>query len=238
MLTNLINGDCLVELPKMPDDCVDCVITSPPYNLKGLRGGKNIAVDSITMWKQCNIPYEDNLTEAQYQEQQITLLNELYRVIKPTGSIFYNHKVRRTKAQAHHPWQWIGKAKTKFYQQIIWDRKSSPNQALNFLVPSTELIFWLTKDKPKVFKSKVSIKGEVWSIAPAKEKYKGHPPVFPDLLIEQCINLTTQTNDVVMDCYMGLGSVGMVCKKMWYRDFVGIELNKEYYETAKKRLEE
>ena len=72
---NLIYGDCLEELKKMQDECVDLIITSPPYNLgKTHHTGNN-------HFKSYN-SYNDNMPEKTYQEWQIKVLDECYRVFK------------------------------------------------------------------------------------------------------------------------------------------------------------
>jgi len=227
----IILGDCLEELKKLGDNSIDTVITSPPYNLLGLRG-KAITGDCHT-WRQCNITYKDDLPEADYRDWQIAILDELHRVIKPTGSIFYNHKVRRTGARAHHPWEIVRGTKAKFYQQIVWDRGSSPNVSKAFLFPSTELIFWFTKEgkkmRPKIFRSKAEFKKEIWPITPKRTQL--HPASFPDKLVENCINLTTVPGDLVLDPFAGIGTVGIVATRL-QRDFILIDVREDYLQTA------
>jgi len=66
------------------------------------------------------------MDESENEKQQINVLNELHRILKHDGSIFYNHKVRVAQHKASHPIEWILKTNLTFRQQIIWDRKSSP----------------------------------------------------------------------------------------------------------------
>lgn len=68
-------------------------------------------------------------------------------------------------------------------------------------------------------------------------KSKLHPTEKPIKLLEDLIRLHTKENDVILDCFMGSGSTGVACKNL-NRNFVGIELNKEYFEIAKKRMED
>ena len=81
ILNTIIQGDTLTELRKIPDNSVDLGITSPPYN----KGEKNKG------WLVKNVEYDiarDNKKEIDYQNEQILVLNELYRVIKSGGSFF------------------------------------------------------------------------------------------------------------------------------------------------------
>ena len=77
--------------------------------------------------------YRDVLPEADYQRQQVAVLDELYRVTKPGGSFFYNHKIRWKRGVMLHPMQWICQSRWQVRQEIVWDarhRCQSPRLAL------------------------------------------------------------------------------------------------------------
>ena len=67
-----------------------------------------------------------------------------------------------------------------------------------------------------------------------KQLYK-HPTIKPLDLVKRHIQHSTNEGDVVLDCFMGSGTTGVACKEL-NRDFIGIELDKEYYEIAKNRI--
>ena len=234
----IYEGDCILGLKKMPDNSVDCIVTSPPYNKNGFRNGKKDPGKSSSKYKRWDGAkidydlYDDNLPEEEYQKWQIELLNECFRVLKPTGSLFYNHKVRRFESRANHPLVWLSKSKIHFYQQIIWDRGGAPDQNINYCTPSTELILWFVKDKPKTFKTKNNYFTEVWKFNPAKSE---HPAPFPKILVRNCLKLTTEEGDVVLDPFMGSGTTGIVSKEL-NRRFIGFEISPKYNEMAIKKL--
>jgi len=215
----------------MPSDSVDLIFTSPPYNKTGYRGGKisdrrwvgDIAYDL----------YEDNMEELKYREWQIQVLNECYRVIKPTGSILYNHKIRRSKSKASHPMEWILKSNAVFYQQITWDRGSTPDMNVNYLIPTTELIFWLVKDKPKCNRNIRDFSTEVWRIPP--DSGNTHPAPFPLLLANVAILLTTSEGDVVLDPYVGSGTTALSAYKL-NRKYIGIDISPTYCDQSISRI--
>lgn len=237
MELNIIhNEDCLETMSKMKNDSIDLIVTSPPYNKSGLGGSTKVGNQ---IWQKFNIDYDtynDNVPEQDYQEWMISIIDEMLRVIKPTGSIFFNHKPRRSKNVCHLPTDFIGKTKANIYQLIIWDRKNSPNIRNDILVPSTEHIYWLTKGKPKTFRKNIDPKfiSEVWTIPPSKQKM--HPAPFPEELVSNCIKLTTEENDVVYDPFMGSGTSAIVALEN-NRNFIGSELSLEYCSIANERLE-
>ena len=152
-MEELILGDCLEVMKTIESNTISCIVTSPPYNKKGLIGKVKLGNQ---VWKKFNIDYDsygDDLLESEYQEWMINVLNEMYRIIKPDGSIFFNHKGRRHKNKLHLPTDFISKSKLNVYQLIIWNRLSSPNIRKDVLLPCTEHIYWLTKSKPKFFKN-------------------------------------------------------------------------------------
>ena len=227
--------DCLEGLKSLDDNSIDCIVTSPPYNKKGLLGKVK---PGNQIWGKFQIDYSsygDDMDEEQYQAWQIQLLNECHRVIKPTGSIFYNHKPRRYKNRCYLPWDVIRESDASLYQLIVWDRRNSPNIRKDVLVPSTEHVYWLCKDKPKVFRDQVdaSLRGEVWVISP--ERQKSHPAPFPERLVEACVRLTTETGDTVLDPFMGSGTTAVVSSRLG-RAWRGFELDPEYITLTQERV--
>ena len=67
------------------------------------------------------------MPEDQYQAWMVEFLNQCHRVIKPDGSIFFNHKPRRYKNRCYLPTDFISQSDAQLYQLIIWDRRNSPN---------------------------------------------------------------------------------------------------------------
>ena len=235
-MQTLILGDCLSEMKKIESDSINTIITSPPYNKKGLSGGKVTLGNQV--WKKFNIDYstyDDNLSEQDYQLWMIDLLNEMKRIIKPDGSIFFNHKPRRHNNKVYLPTDFISKSDLQIYQLIICNRLSSPNIRKDVLLPCTEHIYWLTKGKPKTYKSNLDkdYHSEVWTINP--DKGNSHPAPFPEKLVENCILLSTEVGDLVFDPFLGSGTTAVVSKKLG-RDFIGVELDRGYLDLAKNRL--
>jgi site-specific DNA-methyltransferase (adenine-specific) len=232
-------GDCAEILPTLGQ--FDVVITSPPYNKAGYEGfiRKRHEKDS---WGQRNVDYGDNpendfMLESEYQDSQIKILNEIWNHLANDGSLFYNHKIRVANHKASHPIEWLIKTNFVFRQQLIWDRSNSPAVAPIRFLPTTELIFWMTKyqKQPNFNRAKdLEFKGEVWKFM--AEQNPLHPAPYP-------INLPTnilkniEGDIVVFDPYLGSGTTGVACAKMG-KTFVGIEREQKYFDIACKRIEQ
>lgn len=240
-LNRIYNENCFETMKRMPNNFVDVVITSPPYNKAGYEGFLRKVYKSDT-WSNRNIAYgedanSDFVNEADYRKDQIKLLNELQRIIKPNGSVFYNHKVRVASHIASHPIEWIMKSKLTFRQQIIWNRKGSPAIAPIRFLPSTELIFWLTKTpcQPNfVRKSDVPFAGEVWDILPKPNP--NHPGPMPEMVVEnilRCIDGKPQSL-LVYDPYAGIGTTCNVAKRFGM-NYLGSEKVKQYIDFFNKK---
>jgi site-specific DNA-methyltransferase (adenine-specific) len=197
MSQTIINGDSAEVLKQFEDNTIDTIVTSPPYNLKGFRtsrGARGNQYRASSVWKNSLIDYtqhNDDIDESEYRLQQIEFINECLRCIKPTGSIFYQHKLRRWNAHSSHPVVWIGQTRANFYQEIIWDRGGTIAMDPHYLLPTTESIYWLTKQKPMVYRKRLpeAYRKTIWSIP--LQRVAEHPAPFPVLLARLCIQLAT-----------------------------------------------
>ena len=79
---------------------------------------------------------------------------------------------------------------------------------------------------------------DVWdlpAVSMEEKKFGYHPTQKPEILLERIIKCSTNINDVVLDPFMGSGTTGAACR-MHKRDFIGIELDKHFFEIAKSRI--
>jgi modification methylase len=227
----ILQGDSLTILKTLPDNFCDLVITSPPYNKnywlrnRNQKGKRIITYDS----------FNDSLDPQEYIQQQTDILTQLVRVIKPTGSIFYNHIDILHKHNTIHP-SYVYNFNVK--QVIVWDRGNTPKLDKSYFLPTTEWVFWIKKSWnaiPYFDKSQALHKKSIWRIN--KEKNNPHPAPFPQDLVDNILKSCSVEGSVVMDCYMGSGSTALSCKKN-NREFVGIEISETYIDMTKKRLDE
>jgi modification methylase len=232
-LNKIFLGDALTILKTLPDEIVDVGVTSPPYN-KG-ENKKGWLVDRVKY-----AGATDNLPEAVYQSIQIAVLNELYRITKPGGSFFYNHKIRWERGILLHPMDWLRKTKWVIRQEIIWDRMIAANIRGWRFWQVDERIYWLYKPKGKrligeELKPKHALLTSIWRFPP--EQKNPHPAPFPLALPVRAIySVMDDRKGVVIDPYCGSGTT-LVAAKILGHDFIGIDISPEYVEFARKRLE-
>ncbi len=231
-LNKIIQGDALKILKMLPDGVADVGVTSPPYNKGEDKKG----------WLVKNVKYSgatDKLCEEEYQKSQIEVLNEVYRVTRPGGSFFYNHKLRWERGLMLHPMDWLRKTKWVIRQEIIWDRMIAANIRGWRFWQVEERIYWLYKPKGKnligeELKPKHALLTSIWRFPP--EQKNPHPAPFPLALpIRAIYSVLDEKKGVVVDPYCGSGTT-LVAAKILGCDYVGIEISKEYIEFAEKRL--
>jgi len=226
----IYNEDCLQTLSRMQDESIDLIITSPPYNKNHWIQNRSDK-DGIRVIKYDSI--SDNLPQEEYVEQQKKVIRECLRVLKPKGSLFYNHIDILHKHLTIHP-TYIYDFPIK--QVLIWDRTNTPKLDENYFMPTTEWIFWVKKNaesKPKMDRSKMPFKKNVIRIPPdTKNK---HPAPFPLSLANNFVLGCTDIGDVVYDPYMGSGTTALACV-INNRKFVGSEISKAYYNAACKKI--
>ncbi len=230
MKIDLILGDCLTELKKIESNSVDLVCTSPPYNKNYWTRNKEqgsfkrvIKYDSIT----------DSLPPEEYIKQQKEVLDELVRIIKPTGSIYYNHIDIFHKHNTIHP-SYVYDYNVK--QVIVWDRGNTPKLSNTYFLPTTEWIFWIKKSwdaVPYFDKSKCEHKKNIWRIN--REQDQSHPAPFPTELVDNIVKSSCPENGLILDCYNGSGTTAVVAKKN-NMNYIGIDISEQYIQMTKDRI--
>ena len=226
-LNKIYNIDCLDGLKLLDDESIDLIITSPPYNL----GGKFHTGNDY--WKSYN-NYNDDMPEELYQEWQIKVLNECYRVLKKDGSMFYNHKPRIKNGITIHPLQFVLKSNFILKQEIVWKNRSQNFDKIRFY-PMSERIYWLVKDsKTKLF-NEIGY-SDVWEDVKNKKRHYIHKATFPLELPENIIKCF-KNSVIVLDIFMGIGTTALASINQ-KKKFIGFEISEEYCNIANERIKD
>ena len=235
METNIIyNEDCLKTMERIHDNSVDLVVTSPPYN-KGFYANKNAKQSKV--WNTLNgrkIAYDsfsDDMPPEEYEEWQKAVISECIRILKPSGSLFYNHKDIIYKGLIVPP-KWVYDFKVR--QQIIWDRQSSCMIDPHYFMPANEWIYWIVKDEKRVFfdKEKSAFMTNIWRMNTDKNP---HPAPFPYIMAANIINCCSKEGDIVYDPFMGSGTTALASVKLG-RQYIGSEISEKYVQMANEKI--
>ena len=225
----LILGDCLDVLPKISDNSVDIIITSPPY--EDVSGAGYTAQN------------KDVLFLKLYSEFINKTFKEYKRILKPDGQVFFNIKSKTLKKTLKTP-HWLeftdGFQQLNFKSYIIWKYSGSFDSTKARFHLDYEVIYHLSKGDNIYLNDNCDLKdslSSVWYIPHnIKKTERVHPTQMPIALVERILKVAAKPNDVVLDNFMGSGTTGVACKAK-NLNFIGIELNPNNFNLAKNRIE-
>lgn len=246
-VNKIIQGDCIAEMKKLPDECCKLIVADPPYNLN-----KNFGE-----WKELE-------RKSDWLPWSKEWLNECKRILAPGGSIFVYG--------IHHHLCWIQcylyEIGLDYRRQIIWHYENGFAGYTKTLSAHYEPLLWFSKGKSFTYhpirepykstdrlKHKLTKNGKVWTPHPegrmagdvwkfpvlAGKRFAGekvaHPTQKPLTISSRIVEHFSNPDDLVVIPFAGSGSE-CVASLMAGRKFIGFELNPEYIEIANKRLQE
>ena len=240
---NIFQGDCLDLFRNIPDNSVDVTFADPPFNLK-----KNYT------------SYGDSLEFQEYLDWCEKWISEMVRVTKPTGSIFLHNIPKWLTYYATY----LNKF-ANFKHWISWDAPTAPMG--KSLQPAHYGILFYTKEAKgaKIYELRHPHKrdrkqGFLWKDYGGKKdmlhpfgplvsdvwtdihrikhntKRDPHPCQLPIHLMDRLILMTTDENDIILDPFSGTGTTAISAKRLG-RKYIGFELDKNYVEISKSKLE-
>jgi len=240
-INQIICDDSKKFLQELPDNCIDIIFTSPPYNF--------------------GIEYSANADDHHWQnyfDKLFSIFDECVRVLKFGGRIVVNiSPLFSDYIPTHHlVSNYFINKKLIWKSEILWEKN-------NYNCKYTAWGSWKSPSNPymkytweflEVF-AKGSLKKEgssmnadisadefkkwvvsKWSIAPERAMKKfGHPAMFPEELVVRVLKLFSFENDIVLDPFNGAGTTTFVAKKL-NRKFLGIDISDKYCKVAEQRL--
>lgn len=240
----LLLGDCAEKLKEIPDESVDLVVTSPPY-------------DNLRQYKGYSFEFEK-------------IAGELARLIRVGGVIVWvvgDATIHRSETgtsfkQALHFKENLG---LNLYDTMIYSKHGMPTDPRLRYYQRFEFMFILSKGVPKTFNPiadikssdrpykrmdrrgddliyfdrrshtpEYSVRGNIWYYD-SRNMRTGHPASFPLPLAKDHIISWSNEGDTVLDPFMGSGTTGVAAIEL-NRKFIGIEIAPEYFEMAKTRI--
>lgn len=229
----IIVGDCLQLMSKMASESIGAVVTSPPYNIKNSTGN-GLKNGNGGKWERAELingydGYGDCMPEEQYNQWQRECLAEMWRILKPDGAIFYNHKWRVQGGVLQDRREIVDGFAVR--QIIIWQRSGGINFNRGYFLPTYEVIYLIAKPDFVLAKN-ANRYGDVWRIK--QELHNPHPAPFPVELASRCIASVPRSAGVILDPFMGSGTTAVAAIQNG-REWLGMEKSAEYAKMARER---
>ncbi len=232
----IICGDCLEVMKDIPDKSVDCIITSPPYNMRTrVRNGKYTSREKSEHFSKKYKYFSDDLSIDDYYNFHKKCLIEMMRISK---IVFWNIQIVTGSKEA--VFKIIGDFNRDIKDIVVWDKGfGQPSMHAGVLNRATELILIFEQNAKagREIKQSVFNRGElsdIWRIGRAKS-LKEHGACFPVELPENVIKNFSNENDIILDPFAGSGTTGVACKNL-NRNYILIEKEPEYIDIINKRL--
>lgn len=258
---DLRHGDCLKGTALLPEETVDLVVTSPPYNL-GIVYGR----------------YSDRQSRKDYLDWCCQWATQVRRILRPAGALFLNIGSAPSNPMLPHEIVFVLRDLFVLQNTIHWIKSITiendegepvsrghfkPIRSPRYLNDCHEYIFHLTKsgrveinrlalgvsyqDKSNIARwshtrgSDLRCRGNTWFIPyetiQHRAKDRPHPATFPVRLAEWCLKLHGITRvETMLDPFLGIGNSAVAAKRCGVKAFIGFEIDEEYLGEAKRRV--
>ena len=219
----LINGDCIEQMKIMADKSVDLILTDPPYECEN-HGGGQAALAQRQLVRDKHIDFMS--TGFDYDH----VLTEFIRLCKiPNILMFCSNK------QVSTLMSWFEQKRIPV-DLLVWSKVNPIPLCNGKYLSDCEFIVY-AHGKGAVFNNECpyEYKRKVYSSVIVPSANRLHPAQKPVELLQRYISLHTMTGATVFDPFMGSGSTAIAAYNT-ERDFIGVELDKTYYDVAKQRI--
>ena len=255
LFNKIHNEDCIKTIKKMPDDFIDLVITSPPYdNMRSYEGNTFFEFEKITknmyrvmkkggviVWVISDQTKKGNETGTSFKhalyfkEVGFNLFDTMIYLKPPRGAVGNN----KTYWQSFEYMFVFSKGNPKTIN-LICDRENKDERKGD---KGTKRLFnGELKQISRGGYTKLGRRTNVWEYKIGKGHSASdhlahqHPAIFPEKLVEDHIKSWSNENDIIYDPFMGSGTTAKMAQKL-KRNWLGSEINKTYCEIANTRLQ-
>ena len=224
----IINGDCLEEMRQMPDGFCDVVFTSPPYNDSGVTERD---VQTKRHIKYNSVEYRDD-----WFEWQCECIEEMLRVAK--RQVLYN--VQAILSNKTDVYRLIGRFADRIHTILIWYKPNAqPQHYAHRIGNAYEMVIVFRGNKwDGLWVSSNGYRNVIVKNINANHAYsEKHRAVMAQDFCDEIIREFTKEGETVLDPFSGLATTGISCVNQG-RNYIGIELNEEYYQMSLGRIED
>ena len=215
------NKDCMEGMAAMDGGSVDLVIADPPYFQGDGGGGGSFGVKK-----------KNHRTEIDKMMCGISdeCIEQMARVCKRVNMYIFCSVLQVS--------QYLAFATRHGYKFDIltWHKTNAVPACNGKYMPDTEYIVFIKESGVPLYGTAATKRKYYVTPTNVKDKRKwGHPTIKPLNIVQNLIINSTQEGGVVLDPFMGSGTTAVACIRTG-RNYIGFELNKEYYEKACKRI--
>jgi site-specific DNA-methyltransferase (adenine-specific) len=237
-MLELYNGDCLEVMDTLIAKGVEAslMFTSPPYNMNlRIRNGtycsRQIVKELTTKYQS----FDDNLPMEEYFQFNKDVIS---KALKLASTVFYN--VQFLTGNKPALFKLIGYFHQQLKEVIIWDKvNAQPAIGEGVLNSQFEVLLVFSKvsaisrkfNNANFGRGKLS---NLWNIKRGRKIHKSHGATFPLELAAKVVENFSAAGDTIIDPFMGTGTTGVACNNLG-RNFIGIEIDKAYFDVAKNR---
>lgn len=221
-IDNIYNDDSYNSIKDIPDKCIDLIVIDPPY-LSDANGGGCFG-KSKRKYHNETMNLKNGINED--------ILNQIVRVMKKINLyIFCN------KEQLLFYLSYFVNNKKCLFDLLMWHKNNPIPTCNNKYLSDTEYILYFREKGVKLYGTyKTKSKYFITSKNLIDKKLYNHPTIKPLSIIETLIYNSSNENDLIADFFMGSGTTAVACINL-KRHFIGFEINKEYFNNAKKRIQ-
>ena len=226
----LYNQDCIDGMKTLADNSIDLIVTDPPYDIGSISGG-----GSVNTVKKLNKSLQDLKKADLIKGYDIVAFGEeALRVMNEINIYFWCNK---KQIPAYFDF-YVNKHKCTF-DILAWHKTNALPTYSNKYLSDTEYLLYFRKGKGKCFPESYE-DAKTYYVAPINHKDKklwGHPTIKPLDITEKIIRNSTREGQTVLDPFSGSGTTAIACINN-NRNFIGFELDKDYYDISLNRIEQ